>query len=215
MGECVTCTKPTSEYLCPGCGDHLARDLADVPDLCAELDTTRYRLDHVTARAAVGRDAEKPLAWKEPAADAAWVLADTLGTWARDLAHVRHVPLDPRTVADVAGWLEHRIDWLRAHPDAAQAHDEISNAVRNTRRAIDLPANRARFHVGPCPEHVDEQRCPGEVWAYIPTRDDEDAMLRCQHDEQHAWGTVQWLRAGRRILTLMQQLKREQQREAA
>lgn len=216
--ECVTCTQPAHEaFLCSRCGHQLAVDLDDVAglltgargdpldSLAAELATTRYRLDAVAARSPIGRDADKPLPWKEPAADAAWVLADTLVAWARDLAGIRGVLLDAHTVAEVATWLARRVDWIRQHPRAGQAHDEITNAVRNARRAVDRPANRARFEVGPCPEQdADGARCPGRVWAYIPTREEDPAVLRCARCEAE-WDTTRWLRVGTRILRLLGQ----------
>lgn len=139
---CIACDAPPGDgyLLCPRCGDDLARDLADVPDLTAELDTTRARQDRIGGDNAGRRTTDTPLPWKETAADATWVLADTLTAWAADLADTRNVTLDATGPAAVATWLARRLDWLRAHPQVEQAFGEIVAAVRNARRAVDRPA---------------------------------------------------------------------------
>lgn len=141
MSGCVVCTSPAGDgcALCPRCGDDLARDLADVPDLATELDITRSRQDRIDGDRAGPRSTSSGLPWKETASDAAWVLAHTLTSWARDLATTRGVALDADGLADTAGWLRNRLDWLRAHPDVEAAFAEIVSAVRNARRAVDRP----------------------------------------------------------------------------
>lgn len=140
MSDCVVCTSPTELYLCGRCGDDLARDLADVGDLATELDTTRSRQDRIGGDNAGRRNADRGLPWKEPASEAAWVLANTLTSWVRDLANTRGVEVDASGLAGLATWLRNRLDWLRAHPDVEQAFAELVAAVRNARRAVDRPA---------------------------------------------------------------------------
>lgn len=156
MSDCVVCTQPSQDaFLCYRCGEDLARDLLDVPELVDELDTTRSRQDRIGGDNAGRRSAERALPWKEPASDAAWVLGNTLTTWARDLAETRHVDLDATTLADTALWLHNRLDWLRAHPAVEEAFGEIVAAVRNARRAVDRPAvlpYAGRCHE--CEEHM-------------------------------------------------------------
>jgi hypothetical protein len=226
--ECVIegCDRPVHDnyLICARHGDELARDLADpaglctdadghpVPSLSDELAATVSRQDKLTVRSD-RRGATTGLPWKEPAADAAWVLANTLSTWARDLAETRGVELDATTVSETAEWLHRRVDWIRQHEAAEEAHGDLTAAIRNARAAIDLPANRARFEVGPCPEDTDGRACPGTVWAYIPTREEDPALMRCT-DCGTEWSTPQWLRVGRRILSLIEQRKRQGQHAA-
>jgi hypothetical protein len=80
---CQTCTAPVGDaYLCGGCTNQLRATLDSVADLAAELDTT------ITRQAVLGvrggpRAAEKPLPFHVQASEAAWVLRNTLGGWAR------------------------------------------------------------------------------------------------------------------------------------
>jgi hypothetical protein len=224
VSECDVegCDRPTHNtfLICGRHGDELARDLADpaglrtdadghpMPSLPDELAATTSRQDKLTA-CSDRRGAAGGLPWKENAADAAWVLAHTLHAWAAELADTRRVALDTTTVTETAAWLHNRVDWLRQHDAAGEAHGELTAAIRNARAAIDLPANRARFEVGPCPEDTDDGACPGTVWAYIPTRDDDPALLRCT-DCDTVWSTPQWLRVGKRIRGLIEQRKRRQ-----
>ena len=79
------CGRPVSEaFLCGACTSQLKATLESVPALVDELDTT------ITRQAVLGekggpRAAEKPLPFNAQASEAAWVLRNTLSTWARVL----------------------------------------------------------------------------------------------------------------------------------
>lgn len=216
---CEVCTRPAGEgfAICESCGNALADDLADVaglrtgrdgeplPSLPDELLTAISRQDHLTVRSD-RRGREEGLPWKQTPAQAARALHGALAMWARQLADTRRDTLDATTTAEVAAWLHNRVDWLRQHPAAAQAHADLTAAVANARDAIDLPSCRARFPVGPCPDNNDDGPCPGTVWAYIATGNDE-SLMRCRCCGAR-WNTTQWYRVGKRIQTRRRQLER-------
>ncbi|TDD88374.1 hypothetical protein [Actinomadura rubrisoli] len=78
-----------------------------------------------------------------------------LGPWCRRCQHPscsigRPPVLPPATIAGLAAWLRPRVGWLRHHHDAQRALEEIGDAVRDARRAIDRPAEK--LYAGPCDE---------------------------------------------------------------
>jgi hypothetical protein len=222
VSDCVACTGEVADgyILCLICGDQIADGLADVGGLLpsqqpgkprlmldaltTELGTTTSRQDRIVINP--GRGGETGLPWKDAAADAFAELDHAVHHWAAQVNHAGD-PM-PADVPAAARWLWRRVDWLRAHPDAKEAHRQITTAVARAERVIDLPANRARFEVGPCPEIVEDcGHCTGVVWAYIATRPEDESVLRCW-DCGARWNTTQWLRVGRRILTRSRQIKR-------
>lgn len=202
-----SCSKPAQEGLCRNCADTLRRDLASIPELWQELDTTRNRLSK-TASPQEGRSANKPLPWNEHTAQVATDLAAVLVAWAREIHD--HGDTDPRDPvhmailhpAHTATWLHRNFEALLRLEDIGEAADTIANSVIRAKRAIDLPSLRTRFKVGPCPEPADIGNCEGEVWAYIPADPDKQAWMRCANCAAE-WDTTQWLRAGARILRII------------
>ena len=205
------CGRPVDDaYLCGTCTQQLRATLDGIPDLAAELDTT------ITRQAVLGekggpRAAEKPLPFNVQASEAAWVLRNTLGGWARVLD--TEMPLggpgrglepisgpsgstrqgSQITTAAIARYLATRIEALRHHQAAGEAHDEIRTAVASAQRAIDHPAIRHSFHVGPCPD------CDGQLRAYLPADRDQSPYMTCDGEQRHQFAAHQWARAGQRI----------------
>jgi hypothetical protein len=211
---CSICGSPCGDQanLCRTHTDQLAADLATVPELVAELQITLTRQDRVTAEKHGGRSATKPLPWNEHASQRAFELNTTLNAWALDTSKLAEDERDPlieqhhSDTAGVARWLGRNLRTLRQHQDAGQAHDEITDAIKEARRAIDRPGLSSRFYVGPCPEELDSVPCGGDVWAFIPSERDKLATIRCTNCGAF-WDTTQWLRVGRRILQMQGRLK--------
>lgn len=210
---CQACRAPTGDDggLCRACTHELDRDLCDIPDLWTELDIT------ATCQDALAAATDRPgggdrMVWNERAVQAANDLRATLTAWGAEIANTAEDARDPwrgaHTVPLLAEWVHRNMPTLRQLAKAGDAYDEIVDAVRRARRAIDTPDNRTRFHVGPCPEVLTTGACDGEVWAFIPTSTDRDAALRCQSCGA-SWNTVQWLKLGKRMLTRIRQLRLE------
>lgn len=197
---CATCDRPVADaHVCTACATRTAARLRTAADLWPELDTTIARLDRMgdpTPRA--GRPAPA-LPVNLAASEVGDVVRNTVTAWARHIADEVGADL-PGDMPEMMRWLAGRIEWARHQPWAAEAIDELGEVPRLLARALDRPATRTRFPVGPCPEQDDDGRwCPGEVVAIVPASTERASVMRCSHCGSE-WGTVQWLRAGKRII---------------
>lgn len=143
-----TCDRPMpgSRAICGACEADIARALASVPGVCADLDVTLARQ---TSRTTAGKTSAVPLPFDPRASEAAWVLRSALAGWVRQLQEHRPEPWPADTPQDMAAWLAQRLQRLAAHPAAPEAHGEICGAVRAAQRAVDRPAERQ--FAGRCP----------------------------------------------------------------
>jgi hypothetical protein len=159
---CAVCSAPTGDAgrLCRNHTDDLARDLHSVPDLVAELEVTRTRQARITAEKHGGRSADRPLPWNEHAAACASDLNTTLNAWALDTSRLAEDERDllaehhHTDTPAVAAWLARNLSTLRQHDEAGQAWDEITNAIREARRAVDRPIDQEVY--GQCRAELDD-----------------------------------------------------------
>jgi hypothetical protein len=175
---CTICSSPTGDSgrLCRTHTDQLAAELATVPDIVDELQITRTRQDRVSAGKHGGRSATKPLPWNEHAAQRAFELNATLNAWALDTSRLGEDERDllaehhHSDTAAVARWLARNLRTLRQHADAGQAFDELTNAIREARRAVDRPQDY--IPLGACGNLVEdlEQPCPAIVYGHPDSR---------------------------------------------
>jgi hypothetical protein len=119
--------------MCRGCVRRLERELADVPALWRELEITRTRRDNLSSDEG-RKSADTSLPWKEKAVESQWVLAQTMGQWARLLSE--HAGLSQPPVRP-ARWLLINVQSIAMHPAADEAFDELRYAVRQARSTID------------------------------------------------------------------------------
>jgi hypothetical protein len=147
--------------------DNPIRNLAD------ELTVTFTRAARTTAHRVGGRSATTPLPWHEKAADATFRLRSVLGTWASRLHSSYSAklpdPTDPTGwfqpppdfTADIrsqAAWLLRHPSWIAQHPDAAALNRDITAAVADAWRAVDMVPDR--WYAGPC----SVKDCVGHVY---------------------------------------------------
>ena len=208
----------------------MVKDLRQVVDyLAVELDHAMAKQTALPARgtrpqpvAQVWDDddpatgaAEQPIPLDTRAAEAGWILHNTLASWATLILRVRgrnkaatatadtswavtshaHGPAILGTnVTVLAAFLIGYAEHLRHHPEGSAAVEEIGAAVAEVRRCVDLPTHRTVVDVGPCPE----TNCAGQVRAYVPATDGHTAHMACTacHVKWQPW---QWNRAGARI----------------
>lgn len=130
-----SCGRPrrSDQWLCGRCEHRLERRLADVPALWQELEITMTRQD-VMGSDDGRKNAESGLPYKPSASEARWVLANTIGTWARLIAEHAGISQPP---ARPARWLLINTRSIALHPAADEAFDEICSSVRMAYRAID------------------------------------------------------------------------------
>lgn len=175
MSHDCACGRPIQDtaVVCPHCGFQLDAALAEIVEyrgLAYDLDAAVSRQVRIGQREG-SRSAETPLPYNKRASDAATHLRSVLVSWAR-IVHeetdpapigptcrrckhrscraIRFRQLPPDTLAGIATWLRPRVGWLRHHRAGAEAWDEITQAVRDARRAVDRPAER--LFAGPCNE---------------------------------------------------------------
>lgn len=209
-----TATSPDGIHLCANHIDAIRAWLNQTPDLLDDLDVTIARLDQLSSNnfgLPPGHSGGLP--WNDHASRVRSTLVTTLRMWSLAVARLAEDDRDrlneagPRP-SQIAEWLNRNRHTLARHPDAGDAYRDLRDPFTAAQRAIDRSDMCVRFHVGPCPERApDGGYCPGEVWAFVPTAEDEPALLRCRHpDCAAAWDTTRWLRAARRILARKRQL---------
>jgi hypothetical protein len=149
------------------CNQHhrqLERDLAEVPALVAELETTRTRQARITTTGSgkrdKGEDQPMPINWNGTISHDA--LIGTLLSWVRVIVETDQLDGPDETPHAMAAWLLTHIGWTRTHPLAGQLADEIGFAVAEVRRTIDRPADR--IYAGPCWADVNGQQCGTDLY---------------------------------------------------
>lgn len=172
--EC-RCGRPARDqrYVCDACREQLDKALGDCAWLDAELEITITR----QAAAAISggpRSATTPLPWHERAADARRTLHGLLQSWVRFCAEeqvrgARPIATVRDNVPSLAGWLLNATDGLTLHDIAAEAVDEITDAVADARRIV-FWKRRNRIYLGPCAYGNDFHAasaadCPGDIYA--------------------------------------------------
>lgn len=153
------CDRPALDaWICRSCEKGLEHDLTEISMLWRELAVTLTRQD-VLGGDGGRRSAEVALVFKPNASEARWVLANTIGTWARLLAesHSLQAPLHP------ARWLLLNVHSLAMHEAAGEAVDEIRTVVRLAYRTIDRPPEF--MLAGVCEAAVDDGRCVAQLYA--------------------------------------------------
>lgn len=175
MAECAVCTAPSGDdgLLCRTHSDDLLAELGQVPELLVELDITITRQSRTTAERHGSRSTTTPLAWNEHASIRKAELWSTLGAWANDVTLLgederdRLVDVGFDDIAGVATWLVRNMRTMRQLEKAGDAHEEIIDAVRQARRAIDRPADR--IFAGPCGAELEDepgQFCREDLYGY-------------------------------------------------
>lgn len=149
-----------------------------------------------------------PAPYDQRAADAARTLRAALHTWAQIAAHetgvhsptnrrgigpvcrrcphpsclrIPAIPTPPATITGLAAWLRPRVGWLRHHPHAQRALDDILDTVNTARAAVDRPAER--LYAGPC------DQCRNDLYARAGARIVEcvDCDLVYEVEARRAW----------------------------
>lgn len=174
------CGRPTNDFLCTACVTELVTALRELafgmtsggqrrPGLADDLQAVVARL--TTRRSGLGvvsRSAETALPFHAAASELAWVMDNTLSTWAWDFAET-HRHLHPRwsTVTEAAEWMASYPNLLALHPAAEQMHDEITHLVHQVRSMVDIAPER--IYLGPCGEKVEGVVCTEDLYA-LPSR---------------------------------------------
>jgi hypothetical protein len=129
----------------------------------------------------------------ETAVEARTKIEAVLASWAGLVADERGLPARGAGVAHLTRFLAAQLDWLAAHPGAADFVTEIDDLVSGTLQVIDAgPADR--FELGPCIE----SGCAGLLVARRPGPGADVPEVGCDSG-RHAWRPDQWLMLRRRL----------------
>jgi hypothetical protein len=130
----------------------------------------------------------------ETAVEARTRIEAVLASWAGLVADERGLLARGDDVAHLTRFLTAHLDWLAAHPGAADFVTEIGELVAATLQVIDArPADR--IELGPCIE----PGCAGLLSARRPGHDAGDAPEVGCDSGRHAWRPDQWLMLRRRL----------------
>ena len=190
--QCQSCARPVTDqaYLCGSCGDKIARSLGDIPALVADLAVTYTR--QAKGDTQFGHSANTALPWSEKASEALEQLRTVLTAWVARLLEQHggnHPGANPTLMAR---WLSCRVDWIRRHPSALSALDEIDYATSEINYVMDLHAER--WYAGTCREVYDHPETDDDdapVWPacclaelYVKPGSEQHACHRCKkiHD---------------------------------
>ncbi|MEU3305350.1 hypothetical protein ABZ729_36915 [Streptomyces sp. NPDC006678] len=179
--------------LCPVCRDRLAGDLRRLPELYEECGLRLSGADQPRERTSGGPLPGMP--FNTAASEARSEILGVLRSWAGVAVDARQPGTVRDTVPVLAAFLLRHVDWLAAHPAAAEVCEEVSRLVRRTRRVID-PEPLSRVAIGACVETA----CSGELTAMVrPQQAHRPAEIVCSADTAHQWLGHDWLQLSRRL----------------
>lgn len=166
MKCCPVCLAEQGEgLLCHSCTTATERDLGDVAAIVAELDVSLSKMARIGTPSKGGLARER-MPYNQGASIAAGALENTLTTWVRDLTTDQWRPgIGHNASTAAAAHMLMLIPEIRRHPAVDELVDQVADAVRQARHAVDRPADRQ--FVGPC---------------LAETPDDEDRQVTCLED---------------------------------
>ena len=181
---CDVCSRPAPDTsICYPCEHELTAEVRSVSEargLAWDLDLaiSKQNVFRTSSGVSGGSD-EPPIPMDERASAVSRALCRALDRWAGVVRRETGLtaPSSTPNLAELASWLHPRLGWLRHHADAAEAHREITTAVRMARRTVDRPADR--HYAGPC------DVCGADVYAR-----EGASYVACQspvHDEPVIW----------------------------
>lgn len=196
-----------TSVLCNHCCERMVRDIREAGaghlQLAAALSPAKSPTEKVSGRG------ELPLPIRLIVVEVRAQILHDLRWWCNWTARERSLATKPNpdNPIGMASWLTTHADWLARQPDVLALREVMAGHRRTARALRDIPADRTKFPVGPCPELVDgdddgKAWCSGVVYAHIPVELDKPASLRCK-----SCGTTWergWARVGARILRRMQ-----------
>jgi hypothetical protein len=239
--QCQACDTPAPSglSLCGRCESDTRARLTAQETYRRELLTVLARMTRTQAANDGGRAASLTLAWAQmgdrfldtidgkelkqilaslpPAQRAANTLRsqrDLLLDWCRTLAF-GHNP--EWSVVDMATGLLDNLHIIRKHESAGGYANRLRNLETRIIQTIDLPQDRTRIKVGPCPNLWPDPEgtitpCPGDITAHFPHDKADSPTAKCSacHAE---WDATQWTGLDRKMKQRTAQL--EQQRTLA
>ncbi|MDJ1134980.1 hypothetical protein [Streptomyces iconiensis] len=183
--------------LCPGCLRALSADitaLAHLHEECAHVLDGGGLPEGVRERITGGGGAPG-IPFNAAAADVRRDIAALLGSWSALVCDERGLTAPRATPAARAAQLLAHVEWLAAHPAAADLSEETARLKSRARRTAHPGAARRTVTLGACVE----PGCPGTLTARLHTSADPGDQVRCTADPAHVWPAAQWTRLSDRM----------------
>lgn len=131
--------------------------IADLQDLV----TKQVRLAPGGGPAPKGRSF--PLPFHPDASELAWVVDNTVSTWARDFAESNpHLTFTAATTAEAAEWIARFPALIALHPAAAELHSEVTSLTDRVRTTVDTLSSKVVM--GACGAMLEGERCTEIVY---------------------------------------------------
>ena len=233
--RCATCDIEVRDQLiiCKRCERECRRYLVNQAAYYAEL---QLELRRETRKHELFKSAG--LQWRIPFNDQASRLIrrqqTLLAGWTTTLTRMRPAPAGPwcsqackhgsckaardhrppaGSVAAQSIWLAMHVGFLRRRVESKLLLEALRRLDRDVINLVDLPANRSRVHVGPCPNvwpvaGGGQEHCPGQVDAHFPLDVEAPCHMVCSACGEQ-WPSWQWNRVGSRILGRAEQLQQQ------
>lgn len=169
LPTCRACDRTVRDgsYVCITCARRVERDLGDMTWLAEQLEITITRQDRMGGMGTgiVARSAEKPVAFNAHASAVAGDLRGVLVAWCLLICEERGQATPADTLAAMGVFLLGSVEWLRHHPAGDEAFDELGDAIRRARSAVDRRPDRV--YVGPCDRSgvLTGVTCPEDLYA--------------------------------------------------
>ena len=192
------CGRPSGDdaYTCTHCANTARTALRTIVDgLDADLTVTLAKQDqmvdpHAGHETKPTKASEAPLPLNMRAVEARSVLRNTLSTWVRliheDGPESASLPAD--TVEAMAKWLLPTVGWIRHRDYGPEFVDEITAAVGQATKAIDLAVRRVPIPAA-CPEiwleGLTPVSCGGALFAIFAPGLPVDGQIRCENNPDH------------------------------
>ncbi|SFW78349.1 hypothetical protein [Amycolatopsis australiensis] len=173
---------------CSGCRNRIAADLAELPRLYDDCESLLIAAPRALTEKVSGRFV-KDAQLNDTAVSVRSDMVAILASWAGLVTAERAVTRPARRdVATLASFVAAHLDWLLAHPAAADFVDEVTTLARAARQAAQ-PGARIHLELGQCVR-------PGcESALFATTHGDGGTSLtghvRCESG--HVWKAHQWL----------------------
>lgn len=193
----TTSQKPLAEpglRLCEACLTRAERNLAELPVLYEEcVHSMSVPPRTLTMERVSGSRSFESL--NDAAVDVRHDIHDVLSSWVDMVLEERHttqvsartpIPRDP--VVNFTQFLTGHLEWLAAHPVAAEFAHELDTLVAEAHKVINSDPVAGRIDLGPCIE----TNCPGSLSASFSI----EGNTRCPNvtcDTGHGWQPHQWL----------------------
>jgi hypothetical protein len=239
LSQCQACDSEVRDtYICPRCESDTRARLQRQGFYYRQLLTVLTRMTRTEALNDGGRAASLTLAWAQmgdrfldsiEGAELARILASLpparraanamhsqrslLVSWCRLLHEDAGITLPADLIATMGHHLANNLHILRKHEAAGELVHEIRALETRIVQVIDLPTERTRIKVGPCPNTYpdgdgDDTHCIGEIEAVVPVDVTASAYMKCGTCRAE-WPSREWYITGPAIQARKAQLDRQ------